>query len=66
VVVAETRKPEGRETARPLPVVARHAMNLVYGFLILALLASMLLAIWVDIEEVCREAILDELWDDDA
>jgi sensor c-di-GMP phosphodiesterase-like protein len=47
-------------------VVARHALTLAIGLLILALLASMLLAIWIDIEDVCREAILDELWDDDA
>jgi hypothetical protein len=66
VVVAETRKPEGRETARPLPVVARHAMNLVYGLLILALLVSMLAAMYADVEEACREAILDELWDEDT
>jgi hypothetical protein len=65
VAEPETRKPEGGATARPLSVVARHAMNLAIGLLILALLLSMLAAMYADVEEACREAILDELWSDE-
>jgi hypothetical protein len=40
-------------------------MNLVIGLLILALLVSMLVAMWVDVTDACHEAFLDELWDGD-
>jgi hypothetical protein len=40
-------------------------MNLVIGTLILALLLSMLAAMWVDVTEACHEAMVDELWEDD-
>jgi hypothetical protein len=40
-------------------------MNLVVGLLILALLVSMLAAMYADVEEACREAELDALWDDE-
>jgi hypothetical protein len=40
-------------------------MNLVIGTLILALLLSMIAAMWVDVIEACHEAIVDELWEDE-
>jgi flagellar biosynthesis protein FliR len=40
-------------------------MNLIIGLLILALLVSMLAAMWVDVTDACHEAFLDELWDED-
>jgi hypothetical protein len=40
-------------------------MNLVIGFLILALLVSMLAAMWVDVTGACHEAMVDELRDDE-
>jgi hypothetical protein len=40
-------------------------MNLVIGLLILALLLSMLAAMYVDVTDACHEAFLDELWDDE-
>jgi hypothetical protein len=39
-------------------------MNLVIGLLILALLVSMLVAMYADAEAACREAELDALWDE--
>jgi flagellar biosynthesis protein FliR len=39
-------------------------MNLVIGLLILALLVSMLAAMYVDVIEACHEALVDELWED--
>jgi hypothetical protein len=40
-------------------------MNILLGSLILALLLSMIAAMWVDVTEACHEAIVDELWDDE-
>jgi hypothetical protein len=40
-------------------------MNLAIGLLILALLVSMLVAMWVDVTDACHEAFLDEVWDDE-
>jgi hypothetical protein len=40
-------------------------MNILLGTIILALLLSMLAAMWVDVTEVCHEAIVDELWDEE-
>jgi flagellar biosynthesis protein FliR len=40
-------------------------MNLIIGLLILALLLSMLAAMYVDVTDACHEAIVDELWEDE-
>jgi hypothetical protein len=40
-------------------------MNLAIGTLILALLLSMLAAMYADVEAACREAELDALWGDE-
>jgi hypothetical protein len=40
-------------------------MNILLGTLILALLLSMLAAMWVDVTEACHEAIVDELWSEE-
>jgi hypothetical protein len=40
-------------------------MNILIGTLILALLLSMLAAMYVDVTEACHEALVDELWDDE-
>jgi hypothetical protein len=40
-------------------------MNLAIGTLILALLVSMLAAMYVDVTDACHEAFLDELWGDE-
>jgi hypothetical protein len=39
-------------------------MNILLGTLILALLFSMIAAMYVDVTDACHEAFLDELWDD--
>jgi hypothetical protein len=39
-------------------------MNILLGTLILALLVSMLAAMWVDVTDACHEAMVDELWED--
>jgi hypothetical protein len=40
-------------------------MNILLGTLILALLLSMLVAMYVDVTDACHEAFLDELWMED-
>jgi hypothetical protein len=40
-------------------------MNILIGTLILALLVSMLVAMYVDVTDACHEAFLDELWMED-
>jgi hypothetical protein len=40
-------------------------MNILVGSLILALLLSMLAAMYVDVLDACREAMLDEMWDEE-
>jgi hypothetical protein len=40
-------------------------MNILLGTLILALLLSMIAAMWVDVTEACHEAFLDEIWGPD-
>jgi hypothetical protein len=40
-------------------------MNLAIGLLILALLVSMLVAMYADVTDACHEAIVDELWDEE-
>jgi hypothetical protein len=40
-------------------------MNILLGTLILALLVSMLVAMYVDVTDACHEAFLDELWSED-
>jgi hypothetical protein len=40
-------------------------VNLIEGTLILALLLSMLAAVFIDVCACCREAYLDALWEED-
>jgi hypothetical protein len=40
-------------------------VNILLGSLILALLVSMLVAMYADVTDACHEAIVDELWDDE-
>lgn len=41
-------------------------MGVVISVAILAILISSMVAMYVDVCEACHEAVLDELWDDEA